>query len=234
MQIWQRNLIIFLTGLVFGVASTIGIKRFQEQHISQPSKLQLPPSTGLTSGLMLEGEPAMGNANAPITIVGFSDFECSYCRRFHKEIFPQLKTQYINTGLVRFIHKDLPLPFHRHAFSSATATRCAGEQSRYWDLYNALFDQQNCLSCKGVLAIAAEEKFDTTALQACMERQTTITVVNSNRSEALLHNINATPTFVIGPSRSDGKLDGRLIEGVLPWSSFRSTIEETLQNLGKQ
>ena len=69
-------------------------------------------------------------------------------------MLPSLKREYIDTGLVRFIHKDLPLPFHDQARPAAAAARCAGEQNRYWDLYSALFDQQTCLECKGVVEIA--------------------------------------------------------------------------------
>ena len=98
-------------------------------------------------------------------------------------------------------------------------------------MYAALFDQQNCLGCKGVLSIAAEEEFNTTALEACMEREATVAVINSNRSEASLHNISATPTFVIGPTQSDETLEGRVIEGALPWKTFQSTIDATLRDL---
>ena len=108
----------------------------------QPTQ-QAPSSTKPRAHrpLLLKGEPALGDASAPLTIVEFSDFECSYCRRFHEQVMPQLTSKYIDTGLVR-IHKDLPLPFHPHAMPAAAAARCAGEQNRYWVLYSSLFDQQ--------------------------------------------------------------------------------------------
>ena len=127
-----------------------------------------------------------------------------------------------------------PTTLPPHALPAAAAARCAGEQNRYWDLYAALFDQQNCLSCKGVLTIAAEEQLDTAALQTCMERKTTVAVINANRSEASLHNISATPTFVIGPTQIDSSLDGQVIEGALPWSTFQSTIDKALHGLGQR
>ena len=231
MQIPHRSVVGFLAGVALGIGSTLVVQRLQEQRLPQPSQTQARPIPALTSPLLLKGEPALGDASAPLTIVEFSDFECSYCRRFHEQVMPQLKSEYIDTGVVRFVHKDLPLPFHRHAIAAAAAARCAGEQNRYWDLYSSLFDQQNCLGCKGVLAIAAEEKLNTSALQACMERKSTVTVINANRSEASLHNINATPTFVIGPTRSDDNLDGRVVEGALPWSTFKETIDEALRGV---
>ena len=231
MQIPHRSVVGFLAGVALGIGSTLVVQRLQEQRLPQPSQTQARPIPALTSPLLLKGEPALGDASAPLTIVEFSDFECSYCRRFHEQVMPQLKSEYIDTGLVRFVHKDLPLPFHPHALPAAAAARCAGEQNRYWDLYAALFDQQNCLNCKGVLAIAAEEELNTAALQACMERKSTVALINANRSEASLHNISATPTFVIGPTQSDGSLDGRVIEGALPWSTFKSTIDEALREV---
>ena len=229
MQIPHRIVVGFLAGIALGVGSTVIVKSLLGQNLPQPSKPQARPIPALNSPLLLMGEPALGATNAPLTIVEFSDFECSYCRRFHEKVFPQLKSEYIDTGLVRFVHKDLPLPFHPQALPAAAAARCAGAQGRYWDLYSGLFDQQNCLNCKGVLAIAAEEELDTTALKACMERESTLAVINANRSEASLHNIRATPTFVIGPTRSNGSLDGQIIEGAMPWDTFKSTIEEALR-----
>ena len=234
MQIPHRIVVAFLAGVALGIGGTVVVERLLDQRLAQPSKPQARPIPTLTSSLLLQGEPTLGHASAPLTIVEFSDFECSYCRRFHEQVFPQLKSQYIDTGLVRFVHKDLPLPFHPHALPAAAAARCAGEQNRYWDLYAALFDQQNCLSCKGVLSIAAEEQLDTAALRTCMERKATVAVINANRSEASLHNISATPTFVVGPTQSDGSLDGHVIEGALPWSTFQSTIDKALHGLGQK
>ena len=233
MQIPHRSLVGFLAGMALGVGSTVVVLHLHEQKRTQASKPQTRPSPALTSPLLLKEEPALGDASAPLTIVEFSDFECSYCRRFHEQVFPQLKHQYIDTGLVRFVHKDLPLPFHHHALSAAAAARCAGEQNRYWDVYAALFDQQNCLDCMGVLSIAAKEELDMAELRTCMERKSTVAMINANSSEASLHNINATPTFIVGPSRIDGTLDGRVIEGALPWKTFKTTIDKALHELGQ-
>ena len=231
MQVPHRGKIGFLAGVALGIGGTVFVERLLNQRLAQPSEPQSRAIPMLTSPLWLQGEPALGDPSAPITIVEFSDFECSYCRRFHKQVMPELKRNYIDTGLVRFVHKDLPLPFHPHALPAAAAARCAAKQNRYWELYFSLFDQQNCLGCKGVLTIAAEAELDTSQLQACMERESTLALINANRSEAALHNISATPTFVIGSTQSDGSLDGQVIEGALPWATFQSTIETALRKL---
>ena len=220
-------------GLGIGCGSTVLLQQWNSTFPPMPNthvEREPPPQAALITELLLTGEPVMGSAYAPLTIVEFSDFECRYCRRFHEQVLPSLKREYIDTGIVRFVHKDLPLPFHDQARPAAAAARCAGEQNRYWDLYAALFDQQTCLECKGVVEIAKELSLDTSALQACMKREATDTLINANLSEAKLHNIRATPTFVIGPSRNDGKHLGNVIEGAMPWSQFKSLIIQQLND----
>lgn len=219
-------------GLGIGSGGTVVLQKWTSPSVAVPNapvERQRPPEAALTTELLLTKEPAMGSNDAPLTIVEFSDFECSYCRRFHDQVLPSLKRDYIDTGLVRFIHKDLPLPFHRQAKPAAAAARCAAEQNRYWDLYGALFDQQTCLECTGVVGIAEDINLDTSALQACMQREATETLITSNLSEAALHNIRATPTFVIGPSRRDGKHHGDIVEGAMPWPQFKALIDQQLK-----
>ena len=219
-------------GLGIGSGGTLLLQQWTADTSAVPEQgidRQQPPNPALTTALLLQGEPVLGSSDAPVTIVEFSDFECPYCKRFHEEVLPELKREYINPGLVRFVHKDLPLPFHRQARPAAAAARCAGEQNRYWDLYGALFDQQNCLECKGVKGIAEGLNIDASALQACIQRDATQALIAANLSEAELHNIRATPTFVIGPSRADAKHDGEIIEGAMPWPRFKGLIDQQLQ-----
>ena len=105
MQIPHRIFVGFLAGIALGVGSTVIVKSLLGQDLPQPSKPQARLIPALNSPLLLMGEPALGATNAPLTIVEFSDFECSYCRRFHEKVFPQLKSEYIDTGLVRFVQQ---------------------------------------------------------------------------------------------------------------------------------
>ena len=198
---------------------------------NEPPQPQTKLQPKLTTDLLLEGEPSLGHAQALLTIVEFSDFECRYCQQFHQTVLPNLKKEYIESGLVRFIHKDLPLPFHRQALPAAAAARCAGEQNKYWRMYRALFDGQSCLQCKGVVAIAREQGVEANSLQACMNRDATKALINANVSEAQLHGIRATPTFVIGPTRTDNTHRGEIVEGAMPWLQFKTMLDQQLTEL---
>src|SRR5437773_2432263 len=73
---------------------------------------------------------AMGREDAPVTLVEFTDVECPFCRQFHLTTFAELKENYVDTGKVRFVSRDLPLDVHRNALKAAHASRCAGAQDK--------------------------------------------------------------------------------------------------------
>lgn len=87
-------------------------------------------------------EHAMGSADAPLTLVEYSDFQCPFCRRFFNETLSEIKKNYIDTGRVRLVYRHYPLPFHDAAQKSAEATECAAKQGKFWEMHDAIFIQQ--------------------------------------------------------------------------------------------
>src|SRR5512146_1268003 len=85
-----------------------------------------PPAPRNIRMAVTAGWQVMGRADAPVTLVEFMDYQCPYCRRFHTDTFAELKKQYIDTGKLRFVSRDLPLSFHANALTAAQAVRCAG------------------------------------------------------------------------------------------------------------
>ena len=237
----QRPLIIaVVVGMGMGSALTLISERWlaTKADLQRNEKRQRmePPATpsDITTDLLIEGEPTLGRDDAPVTILEFSDFECSYCKRFHDEVFKKLRRSYIEPGLVRFVHKDLPLPFHKQAIPAAAAARCAMAQQSYWQVYSELFKKQQCLGCKGVLEIAGSVVADKKALETCLVSPKIFTVIEANRSEASLLNIRATPTFVIGPTQAAHRHRGRVIEGAMPWPAFQQALDAALKRAGQQ
>ncbi|MBW0167514.1 MAG: DsbA family protein [Vulcanococcus sp.] len=198
----------------------------RSKHLSPSAKKPTTATIGI------KGDPVMGSPSAPVTIVQFSDFECPYCKRFHEETLPKLKQHYIDKGLVRFIHKDLPLPFHQNAHLAATTARCAQEDGKYWEAYQALFSQQNCLNCKGPIAITATTGINRNKLEQCNQDNRIKQAVDINISEAELNGIRATPTFVIGRSNRSMQ-NGKIIEGAIPWTEFKLAVDRALSEAKK-
>ncbi len=84
----------------------------------------------------------LGNPNAPVTIVEFSDFECPFCQRFFVDALQQIKENYIASNQVRFVYKHFPLSIHNKAIPAAIASECAGEQGQFWQMHDLIFTKQ--------------------------------------------------------------------------------------------
>ena len=220
----KAGLVICSVGV--GIGGTLAYQSWQKTTSSKTEVIPKEP-LHLKTALFIQGDPSLGSPKAPITIVEFSDFECPYCQRFHHETLPKLESEYINKGLVRFVHKDLPLPFHKNSTQAAKVARCSMEQDDYWLAYKALFTKQNCLNCQGALTIAQTAGLNVESLKKCLKSGEVASIVNSNVSEAKLHGIRATPTFVIGPSQGD-KHHGEIVSGAMPWPKFRLLVENAL------
>ena len=231
----RSHIIAVVIGIGIGSAATLIAQHWfapaptPEQSRDPQTPGPPPTPAAITTDVLIEGEPILGRADAPVTVLEFSDFECPYCRQFHDEVMQKLQRSFIGPGLVRFVHKDLPLPFHRHTIPAAAAARCAEEQSNYWEVYAALYNEQSCLGCKGALEIAGSVVADRATLEACMKTQQTLALIEANRSEASLLGIQATPTFVIGPTIAANRHRGVVIEGAVPWPAFREAIDTALE-----
>lgn len=109
----------------------------QEAYVDKPDK---PRSFDITpKQIELGDSPVLGDANAKITIVEFSDFECPFCARHFTQTYPEIKSNYIDKGITKLIFKNYPLPFHSSAQKAAEAAECAKEQGKFWEMHDKLF-----------------------------------------------------------------------------------------------
>ena len=231
MQNWNKSLALVMLGAGLGVLGTIRLAGDRSTTEIPAPKVQPDTPKRLNFDLLLQGDPTLGRQDAPVTIVEFSDYQCPYCRLFQQTVFPELKSEFIDQGLVRFIHKDLPLPYHPQAESSAAVARCAERQNAFWTIHDALYAEQNCLSCKGPVTIGINAGLNEPQLQRCLQDPAVADTVRSNRSEAELHGIRSTPTFVIGATVDSTRHRGTIVEGALPWPEFRALIRAELNSV---
>jgi protein-disulfide isomerase len=106
-------------------------------------------------------EPFQGDANAPLTLVEMTDFQCPFCGRHVKSRIPEIMKNYVSTGKLRYVVRDFPLPFHKDARKAAEAAHCAGDQGRYWEMHDLLFANQQALGADRLVAYAARVGLDT-------------------------------------------------------------------------
>jgi protein-disulfide isomerase len=173
------------------------------------------------------GEPALGRSDAPLTMVEFTDYQCPYCRRFQAEVWPKLKREYIDTGKLRYIARDLPLSFHAAAAPAAEAAHCAGEQGKFWEMHAALLGGEADLTSGGIERRAQKLGLDMTGFRECVARGKYADVIAAHVREADSVGIDGTPGFIIGRV-SQGELDGVRVEGAQPYEEFSELLQELL------
>lgn len=163
-----------------------------------------------------------GDTSAAVWLVEISDFQCPYCRRWHDDVYPAIKRDYIDKGIVRMAYVHLPLAMHEHAQPAAEASLCASAQGRFWPVHHAIFstqDRWSAMSGSGARAI-----FDSVALasgisepeyRSCMERGVMRRLISADMARAASAGVRPTPTFFVGQER---------IEGAAPLEHFRAAI----------
>jgi protein-disulfide isomerase len=170
-------------------------------------------------------EQARGSAAAPITIVEFTDYQCPFCRRFQAESWPALERNYIASGKVRFIVRDLPLRIHSAARPAAEAAHCAGEQGKFWPMHAALLDMQ--FDDAILLARAQALGLDVPRFKECVLSDKYEAAIARNAAQADALGVNGTPTFIIGRV-SNGQLQGLRIAGAIPYGDFAAYLDRLL------
>lgn len=209
---------------------TARIIRLGETSIPTPSTTAVPTPLITDSGVLtasmarlgLSAEPyaVLGDPNAPVTIVEFTDFGCPFCRRYHQLTFSALVTEFVETGKVFYVIKHLPVS-SQQGEQAALAAICAGEQGRYWEMHNALFADgeawqgNETIAQRRIDAIAAELGFDVAALRACTERTDTKAIIARHVSEAHTLRVFGTPVFFI---------NDRLLAGTQPIEVWRQVL----------
>jgi protein-disulfide isomerase len=172
-------------------------------------------------------EYALGRPDAPLTVVEFTDYQCPYCRRFQAESWPRLKRDWIDTGKLRFIVRDLPLEIHSAARPAAEAAHCAGEQGQFWRMHDLLLGLQADLSVRGIDGDAHAAGLDMSRFHACVAAHKYSADIARNLAEADRLALNGTPSFIIGRT-VNGVLTGERVSGALPYEDFNAGLRELL------
>ena len=172
-----------------------------------------------------EGAYAIGSKDAPLTMVEFTDFQCPFCQRFHVSTFADLKRNYIDTGKLRFVSRDLPLDFHPNAMQAANAGRCAGEQGQFWAMRDRMNSNPDKLDINNLVSYAQDLKLNVAAFRGCVESQKYKDAIQADANTAQQIGANGTPSFVLGKTTADG-VDGELIIGAMPYQVFDQKLKD--------
>jgi protein-disulfide isomerase len=203
------------------------MRQAYEQAQAQAAQPQ-PPSGPVD--IPIDGAYAVGDPNAPITIIEYTDYQCPFCSRHFEQTYPQLKENYIDTGVVYYVFKDFPLTqIHPQAVLAASAARCAGEQDAYAAMHDMLFATQvewNGRSDADTLfnQYAAEMGLDELQFATCLAEGTYEEAINADLNEGASYGVSGTPAFF---------LNGYFLSGAQPYSTFVDAVEFLLEEVGE-
>ncbi|MEW6203134.1 MAG: thioredoxin domain-containing protein [bacterium] len=175
------------------------------------------------------GKPHMGKDDAPVTMIEFTDMQCPYCKRYNDTTFPTIKQKYIDTGKLRYLQINLPLPFHKDAHKAAQALYCASDQEKFWEMRDEMFKNQGALSVDAIKGYAGRLALDAAAFSACLDGGKYENRVNDDLKAAQAAGINGTPGFVIARTiNATTIVKGNKLSGAQPTDVFVQAIEKTL------
>ncbi len=162
------------------------------------------------------GTPTRGKDDAPITLVEFADFQCGYCKRAHP-VVEQILSEYGDK--VRYVYMDYPLNFHERAMPATKAALCAGEQGKYWEYHENLWNNPGSLDDNDLEARAKAVGLDTGKFDACYASDRFKDYIDRSLEEGSNLGVTGTPTFFI---------NGRMMVGAKPYDEIKSIIDEEL------
>lgn len=196
----------------------------------QAGRVAAPDSPPPNPTLSLNGEKFKGNPDAYLAIVEYSDFQCPFCGAYAHDAYPQIEANYIKTGKVRYFFRDFPLPIHPNAFQAAQAARCAGEQNKFWEMHDRLFDNQKALSPSDLPQHAQAVGLDVTKFNQCLASGKYTEEIRKSVAQGERIGVNGTPIFIIGtigPKGEQLKVQ-KVLLGAKPYESFKTTLDELL------
>lgn len=162
---------------------------------------------------------SMGKADAPLTLLVFTNHSCTYCREFHDALLPRLKEDFVNKGLMRLDVAILPIAKYPSSEMETAALFCAMEQGKSWEMHESLFSLTD-RSRKGIVAAAKTLNMNAKKIDACLDASTTASFVEAHGSLAKTLNVTLVPTFFLN--------DEKLV-GLPSYADLRGWIENKMK-----
>lgn len=190
--------------------------------------------------ISVDDDPVLGDKNAPLTIVEFSDYECPFCKRSFGELLPELQKNYIHTGKLKLVYRDFPLSFHANAHKEAEAAECArsqGDDTTYFKFHDQIFTQTTSngtgLALSQLPVIAKSLGLNVNRFQQCLDSGKFKDEVGKDITDGTAAGVSGTPSWFIGQSSKDGIINATFMVGAQPFSAFKMIIDEELKKIGK-
>ena len=217
---------IIAGGIAAAIITSIIIMVLASQFGSETVNLDMQRMHGDISTAM--GSPVLGNANAPITIVEFGDYQCEQCYAWYHNTKPAIVQNFIDTGKANLVFVDLAF-LGKDSPKAAQATYCAEDQGKYWEFHDILYNSQEHIdngwaNSERLKAFAFSLGLDMELFESCTDSGKYSKRVQYNIDEARKQGANGTPTFFI----IDSEGNKQKISGAQPYSVFKNVIDSMI------
>ena len=226
-------IVVFFVGYFVGVEAGEDSARQQElekyeKRIAESKTTKIETFSEISK----DDDPILGDPDAPISIIEFSDYQCQFCARFYSDTMPLLNSQYIETGKVNLISRDFPIvKIHSNAMPTALASECANEQGKFWEYHGELFETQNTWkqnkSDEIILTLkqfAKDLNLDQEQFDVCLDSKKYAEEISNDLADGQKYFVTGTPTFFVG----NDEIGYSSIFGAQSFSDFRIMIDEKL------
>lgn len=174
----------------------------------------------------IDDDYCLGQEDAPVTIIEFSNYQCSWCQHFWSQTLPQIKSEYIEAGKVKFVYRDFA-GTTANAQKAAEATECAGDQEKFWGMHDKVFEGQGEWSGGDVVNItrryASELGLDEAEFADCLDTGKYTEEVQKDLQDGARAGVSGTPAFFV---------NGIFVTGSKPFEVFKQIIDSELANNG--
>jgi protein-disulfide isomerase len=152
------------------------------------------------------------------------------CSRHVRETVPQIEKEYVDTGKIRYILLDLPFGFNNPAFKAAEAAACTGEQGKFWEMRDSLFENQKDLTPESLVKYAEKIGVDMPKFKECLDSGKYVDEIKKDMAEGKKAGIKGTPSSLLGWVQADGKSVKAVkkISGAKPYSVIKEAIDSLL------
>ncbi len=195
------------------------------QQLQSESQGQAPqgPSAIDPGAVAIRDANVLGNADAPVTIVEFADFQCPFCGRHHQMVAPTIVQEYVDTGKAKIVYKHLAFLGPESVYA-AIASECAADQGKFLEFHDYLFKHQNgenqgAFNKDKLIGFGQELGLDMTAFEQCVNSDATVARVQADTEEGSSFGVRSTPTFFV---------NGQPLVGLQSVEEFRTAIEQAL------
>ena len=183
-----------------------------------------------------DDDPVIGDPDAPITIIEFSDFQCPFCERFSTQTLPTLQEEYIDKGLVKLVYRDFPIQsIHPNAVVTALAAECAHEQGGFKGMHDKLFEKQGewkSVTAQDIVGVltgyASDIGIDSDEFETCLVMGRHVDDIRGDLEDGRAYGVSGTPGFFVG----NDQIGYVSIQGAQPFESFKRVIDAQLGMTG--